>query len=43
LAYGVSEVEANSVFNNVAWKVIKDVFKHVRCIFVATYYTQVLK
>jgi hypothetical protein len=39
----VSEVEASSVFNNAAQKVIKDAFKHARYIFVATYYTQVLK
>jgi hypothetical protein len=31
----------NLVFNNAARKVIKDVFKHARCIFVASYYTQV--
>jgi hypothetical protein len=41
LADGVSEDEANLVFNNVVWKVIKDAFKHVRCISVASYYTQV--
>jgi hypothetical protein len=41
LADSVSEDEANLVFNNVARKVIKDVFKHARCIFVASYYTQV--
>jgi hypothetical protein len=28
----VSEAEANSVFNNDARKVIKDTFKHTRCI-----------
>jgi hypothetical protein len=33
--------EDNLVFNNAAWKVIKDVFKHARCISVASYYTQV--
>jgi hypothetical protein len=43
LADGVSEAKANSVFNNVAWKMIKDVFKHSRCIYVATYYMQELK
>jgi hypothetical protein len=43
LANGVSEAEASSVFNNAAWKVIKDAFKHARCISVVTYYTQVLK
>jgi hypothetical protein len=41
LAEGVSENEASLVFNNVAWKVIKDAFKHARCIFVASYYTHV--
>jgi hypothetical protein len=43
LADGVSEAEASSVFNNVAWKVIKDAFKHAHYISIATYYTQVLK
>jgi hypothetical protein len=37
----VSEDEANLAFNNVACKVIKDAFKHVRCISVAVYYTHV--
>jgi hypothetical protein len=32
--------DANLVFNKVAQKVIKDAFKHTRCISVATYYTQ---
>jgi hypothetical protein len=41
LANGVSEDEANLVFNNAAQKVIKDAFKHVRCISVASYYTHV--
>jgi hypothetical protein len=41
LANGVSEDEANLVFNNATCKVIKDAFKHARCISVATYYTQV--
>jgi hypothetical protein len=41
LADDVSEEEANLVFNNVARKVIKDAIKHVRCISVASYYTQV--
>jgi hypothetical protein len=41
LADGVSEEEANLVFNNVAWKVIKDAFKHARCISVASSYMQV--
>jgi hypothetical protein len=31
------------VFNNIARKLIKDAFEHARCIFVATFYTQVLK
>jgi hypothetical protein len=39
LADGVSEGQANLVFNNDAWKVIKDTFKHARCISVASYYT----
>jgi hypothetical protein len=43
LADGVSEAEANLMFNNAAWKVIKDGFKHVHCISVAIYDTQVLK
>jgi hypothetical protein len=43
LADGVSEAEGSLVFNNAAWKEIKDAFKHARCISVATYYTQVLK
>jgi hypothetical protein len=41
LAESVSEDEANLVFNNAAWKVIKDAFKHTHCIFIASYYTQV--
>jgi hypothetical protein len=41
LADGISEDEANLVFNNATWKVIKDTFKHARCISVAYYYTQV--
>jgi hypothetical protein len=41
LADGIRKDEANLVFNNAARKVIKDVFKHARCIFVASYYTQV--
>jgi hypothetical protein len=41
LAEGVSEDEASLIFNNVARKVIKDAFKHARCIFVASYYTHV--
>jgi hypothetical protein len=43
LANGVSEADAYSVFNNDAWKMIKDTFKHARCISVVTYYMQVLK
>jgi hypothetical protein len=39
LADGVSEDEAKLAFNNAAWKVIKDAFKHARCISVASYYT----
>jgi hypothetical protein len=42
LADGVSEDEAKLAFNNAAWKVIKDAFKHARCISVASYYTQVI-
>jgi hypothetical protein len=41
LTDGVSEAEASLIFNNVARKVIKDAFKHVCCIFVASYYMQV--
>jgi hypothetical protein len=41
LANIVSEVEASLMFNNAAWKLIKDAIKHARCISVATYYTQV--
>jgi hypothetical protein len=37
----VSEDEASLMFNNVAWKVIKDAFRHARCISIATYYLQV--
>jgi hypothetical protein len=40
LAEGVSEDKARLIFNNVACKVIKDAFKHARCISVASYYTQ---
>jgi hypothetical protein len=43
LADGVSKAEANSVFNNATWKVIKDAFKHTHCISIVIYYTQVLK
>jgi hypothetical protein len=31
------------MFNNAAWKVIKDTFKHTHCISIVIYYTQVLK
>jgi magnesium-transporting ATPase (P-type) len=41
LAEGVSEDEANLVFNNAACKVIRNAFKHTRCIYVACYYTHV--
>jgi hypothetical protein len=41
LSDGISEDEANLIFNNAAWKVIKDSFKHARCISVTSYYTQV--
>jgi hypothetical protein len=41
LAEGVSEDETSLIFYNVACKVIKDTFKHARCISVASYYTQV--
>jgi hypothetical protein len=41
LADGVSEDEANLIFNNATWKVLKDAFKHAHCISVASYYTQV--
>jgi hypothetical protein len=43
LANRVNEAKATSLFNNVAHKVIKDTFKHARCISIATHYTQVLK
>jgi hypothetical protein len=41
LVDGVSEDEANLIFNNAACKVIKDAFKHARCISIASYYTKV--
>jgi hypothetical protein len=41
LADGVSEDEVNFIFKNATWKVIKNAFKHARCIFVASYYTLV--
>jgi hypothetical protein len=40
LVDGISEDEANLIFNNAAQKVIKDAFKPTRCISVASYYTQ---
>jgi hypothetical protein len=40
LANDVSEDEANLFFNNATQKVIKDAFKHARCISIASYYTQ---
>jgi hypothetical protein len=39
LADGVCEDEANLIFNNAAWMVIKDTVKHACCISIATYYT----
>jgi hypothetical protein len=42
LVDGVSEVEASSVFNNVARNVIKDAFKHAGPISIVVYYTLVL-
>jgi hypothetical protein len=41
LADNISEDEAILVFKNATLKVIKDAFKHARCISVASYYTQV--
>jgi hypothetical protein len=41
LADCVSKDEATLICNNAAWKVIKDAFKHVRCISVASYYMHV--
>jgi hypothetical protein len=41
LAKGVSEDEASLIFNNVACKVIKDILKHVCCIYFASYYMKV--
>jgi hypothetical protein len=41
LVDGVRESEANLIFNNVVRKVIKDAFKHARCISIAFYYAQV--
>jgi hypothetical protein len=39
LVDNVSEDEANLIFKNAAWKVIKDAFKHACCIYVASYNT----
>jgi hypothetical protein len=41
LADDISEDEANLIFKSVAQKMIKDGFKHTRCISVASYYTLV--
>jgi hypothetical protein len=41
LVDGISEDEANLIFNNATQKVIRDAFKHARCISVATFYMQV--
>jgi hypothetical protein len=41
LTDGVNKAKATLVFNNVARNVIKDAFKHTRCISIATYYTHV--
>jgi hypothetical protein len=41
LADGITEDEANLIINNATWKVIQNAFKHVCCISVASYYTQV--
>jgi hypothetical protein len=41
LADGFSEDEASLVFKNATQKLIKDAFKHARCISVASYYTEV--
>jgi hypothetical protein len=35
LVDGVSEVEANFVFSNAAWKVIKDACKHTQLVSIA--------
>jgi hypothetical protein len=40
LVDNISEDEANLIFNNATRKVIKDAFKHARCVSVASY-TQV--
>jgi hypothetical protein len=41
LADSINEDEANLVFSNATWKLIKDTFEHARCISIASYYTQV--
>jgi hypothetical protein len=41
LVNGISKDEANLIYNNATRKVIKDAFKHARCISMASYYTQV--
>jgi hypothetical protein len=41
LANGISMDATNLVFNKATQKVIKDTFKHARCISIATYYSQV--
>jgi hypothetical protein len=41
LVDGVSKDKTNLIFNNAARKVIKNAFKHTRCISVASYYMQV--
>jgi hypothetical protein len=41
LVNDISKDEANLIYNNATRKVIKDAFKHARCISMASYYTQV--
>jgi hypothetical protein len=41
LADSIGEDEANLIFNNATQKLIKDAFKHVCCISIASYYTHV--
>jgi hypothetical protein len=41
LADDISEDKPNLILNNATRKVIKDAFKHARCISVTSYYTQV--
>jgi hypothetical protein len=43
LADGVTNADASLVFNNVARRFIKDIFKHVHCHSITYYYTQVFK